>query len=238
MASQSLDPNYGQGPRLFGAWLLLLFSLFTFWLGWHWPAVEHSTFAAGLARGQILQITASSGHRFDVLIGYKDDSGVPQSTLQRWAHGKFQVGEKVWVDYIDGSPESASMDPSMPAQIAAIMAIGVPSFAIGLWLLVRTLRRCAQRRRALTEWTRMDARAPRIQCMQMDLGSQFGGSPLRTWRLHARVLDRSAHWRDIHSDWAGRLPLPAIRADSDLKVLIDPQRPRRYWLPLPIIGAD
>jgi hypothetical protein len=234
MASQSFDPNLLRGPRLFFAWLLMLFSLFIFWTGWHWPALEHGTFAAGLARGQILQVTPSSEHRFDVLIGYKDSSGTPQTNLEQWQHGKFQVGEKVWVDYIDGSPDRAYIDPSMPMQIAVLMAPGLPGFAIGLWLLVHTLRRCAQRRRALTEWTREDARAPRIQLLQMALGSRYGGHPMRTWRVHARVLDPSAHWRDIHSDWAGGLPLPTLHADCELKVLIDPQHPRRYWLPLPI----
>jgi len=237
VTTQSLDPKYGKRRALFGAWLLLLTSLFIFWVGWHWPNIEHSTFAAGLARGEILRVTPTSEHRFDVLIGYKDDSGIPQSTLDQWDHGKFQVGEKVWIDYINGSPERAYMDPSMPKQIAVLMAIGLPGLAVGLWLLVRTLRRCAQRRRALTEWTRMDAHAPRIQLLQMVLGSRFGGNPLRTWRLHARMLDRSAHWRDIHSDWAGGLPVPALGADSALMVLIDPRHPRRYWLPLPVVES-
>jgi len=234
MAPQSFDPDQGKRRKLVGAWLFLIVGLLIFWVGWHWPAIEHGTFAAGVARGQVMQVTPSSGHRHDVLIGYKDSSGTPQTNLDRWKHGKFQVGEKVWVDYIDGSPERAYIDPSIPTQIAVMMAPGLPGFAIGLWLLVHTLRRCAQRRRALTEWTREDARAPRIQLLQIALGSRAGGSPLRTWRLHARVLDPSAHWRDVHSDWAGGLPVPSLDADSALKVLIDPCHPRRYWLPLPI----
>jgi len=234
MVSQSLDPDYGKRRKVIGAWLFLLVGLFVFWVGWHWPAIEHGTFAAGLARGEVLQVTPSSRHRFDVLIGYHDGSGTPRTNLDRWLHGQFRIGEKVWVDYVDGSPERAYIDPSMPTQIAVLMAPGLPALAIGLWLLVRTHRRCAQRRRALTEWTREDARAPRIQLLNLPMGSRFGGRPLRTWRLHARVLDPSAHWRDIHSDWAGGLPVPELVADGGLKVLIDPRHPRRYWLPLPI----
>jgi len=234
MASQSFNPDEGKRRKLVGAWLLLIVGLFVFWIGWHWPAIEHGTLAAGLARGEILQVTPSSRHRFDVLIGYKDSSGTPQTNLDRWRHDTFRVGEKVWVDYVDGAPERAYIDPSMPTQVAMLMAPGLPGFAIGLWLLVRTLRRCAQRRRALTDWTREDARAPRIQLLQMAPGSRFGGSALRTWRVHARVLDPSAHWRDIRSDWAGGLRVPELDAHSALTVMIDPRHPRRYWLPLPI----
>ena len=237
MTAQSFDPDYGKRPRLIGAWVYLFVSLFFIWVGSHWAAVQHQTFAAGLARGQILQVTPSSEHRFDVLIGYKDGSGTPQSNLQRWQHGKFQVGEKVWVDYIDGSPESAYMDPSMPMMIAISMAPGLLGFAVGVWLLVRTLRRYAQRRRALTEWTRMDVLKPRIQLLSLNFGTRFGGQLPPSWRVHARVLDPSGRWRDIHSDWAGRLPVPPLEPDSDLKVLIDPRRPQRYWLPLPIVGS-
>jgi hypothetical protein len=68
----------------------------------------------------------------------------------------------------------------------------------------------------------------------MASGSRVGGNQLRTWRVHARVLDPAAHWRDIHSDWAGGLPVPELDAHGALTVLIDPRHPRRYWLPLPI----
>jgi hypothetical protein len=237
MTSQSFDPNHGKRAKLFGAWMFLLVSLFLIWAGWHWPAVEHGTFAAGLARGQILQVTPSSGHRFDVLLGYKDSSGTPQSNLEQWQHGKFQVGEKVWVDYIDGSPERAYMDPSMPMMIAMSMAPGLLGVAIGLWLLVHTLHRYAQRRRALSEWTRMDVRDPRIQIKSLNLGTRFGGQLPPTWRLHGRVLDPSGHWRDIYSDWGGSARVPELGTDSVLKVLVDPRHPRRYWLPLPISGS-
>lgn len=226
MITQSFDPDLTKTRGLLAAGLLLVTSLFIFWAGWHYPAAEQSTFAAGLTRGEVLQVTPSQERGDNLLLGYDDGSGTQQLGHEHHDEGKHRVGDRVWISYIRSDPQMARIDPSMPWEIASMMAIGVPGFVAGFWLVARTLRRCAQRRLALTEWTRMNVQAPRIQTSFLQVG------PLRRWRLQARMLDqKSAHWHDIHSDWCGSLRVPAIAANSDWTVLVDPREPRQYWLP-------
>ena len=100
----------------------------------------------------------------------------------------------------------------------------------GLWFL---LRKRALRRRLVRSGRREVGQAPSIRQRTLVLPTGNNVQAVPMWRLEARYFEpaRSA-FVECHSEWqhspttplAGDLPAPTI--------LVDPERPERYWLPV------
>jgi hypothetical protein len=99
------------------------------------------------------------------------------------------------------------------------------------------LRKRAVRRRLVREGRRVPGQAPSIRRRTLVLPTGNRVQAIGMWRLQARYFDtdRSA-FVECHSEWQHAAEPDLANAPPPI-ILMDPQKPSRYWLPVAIPAA-
>jgi hypothetical protein len=113
----------------------------------------------------------------------------------------------------------------VPTALFALLAVGAA------WLV---LRQRNLRRRLVRFGRRELAQAPSIRQRTLVLpaaGNRAQAVPM--WRLQARYFEPTrSEFVDCHSEWQGT-PVPELDGAIAMPpILVDPDHPRRYWLPV------
>jgi hypothetical protein len=115
-----------------------------------------------------------------------------------------------------------------PAAFLALFGAGAA------WFL---LRKRALRRRLVREGRRETGQAPSIRRRTLVLPTGNNVQAIAMWRLEARYFEPTqAAFVDCHSEWQHGVE-PALPENASPLILVDPQRPSRYWLPVALPGG-
>jgi hypothetical protein len=160
-----------------------------------------------------------------------------QPASYHYARGEPRVGDRI--DYLYGVkygdfyavPRADGILKWMFGVPAAVFALS--SFVLGALIL----RERAFRRRLVQGGKREALETPRIGHRSLSLPAGASGvHHIKLWRLEGRYWDSALNeYVEAASDWQP-LPVPTLNETDVPPVLVDPQDPSRYWLPVGALG--
>jgi hypothetical protein len=162
-----------------------------------------------------------------------------QPASYHYARGEPRVGESI--AYLYGVLPSTGLFYAVPRADGILKwMFGVPAAIFALFsvlLGVLILRERAFRRHLVQDGKREALETPRIG--HRDLAVPAGASGvhrIQMWRLEGRYWDSARNeYVEAASDWQP-LPVPTLNETDVPPVLVDPQDPSRYWLPVGALG--
>ena len=174
---------------------------------------------------------------------FTDASGVVHRETEtegyHYAPGAPKVGQRIeylyrtnpWSKSFDAFPRADRMLQWVFGAPAAFLAV----FGIGLAWLV--LRQRSLRRRLVRSGRREVGQAPTIRHRTVVLPAGRGTHAIPMWRLEARYFEPTqSAFVECHSDWQHEGE-PTLAEGSTATILVDPQQPSRYWLPVATPGG-
>jgi len=222
--------------RRIGVWILLVFAaLLALPLPWT-MAMMHGDDDYAVVDATIVAVERDpASGELRMTSEFADASGTVHRETEtegyHYAPGPPRVGQRI--EYLYRTSDRTGEVVAFPRADRFLQwTFGVPAAVLGLfglgfgaWLL--RLRR--QRERLVRVGLRLPAQAPRVRHRALVLPARHGDVPVRMWRLEARYFEPSrSEFIDCHGDW--QQP-PAPDAPPAATVLVDPERPMRYWLP-------
>ncbi|MFT3805701.1 hypothetical protein [Arenimonas sp.] len=230
------DPAQGLRRHIRAGFVFIAIGLFPIWVGWHIVDLALGTWKAGATRADVLRIEPANAEKNlpeGVWLRFTDEAGETKTELlypdEDDPPETRQVGARPWIWYVSGRPNMTQFTQGEVMVRWIFGSIGLPPILGGLGLWFWAWRTHAMRKRALASWPRQEASLPRVEFSRLD---QIVPSPVRRWRLAARVFHEAA-WHDVHSAYVMSLQVPEFAPEAKLVVLVDPANPRRHWLPIP-----
>lgn len=152
-----------------------------------------------------------------------------------YAPGEPKVGQHIEYFY-ERSARTGDMHMYPRADRILQIAFGIPTAILLLmaglvaWLV---LRQRALRRRLVRIGRREIPQAPTVRQKSFVLPAGNRMPSVAMWRLEARYYETTrSEFVPVHSDWQHSVAPELNKASALVPILIDPERPRRYWLPV------
>jgi hypothetical protein len=191
------------------------------------------------ATATIVALGTGSGGEPTMTAAFQDAEGNWHRDTQgygyHYARGAPRVGEAI--DYLYGYKAISGDFYAVPRADGFLKwAFGVPAALFALFAVVAgvlVMREHDARRALVRNGLRLPLQAPSIRHRSVTLpGGAAGPRSFELWRLEGRVFDAAAgEFVECASDWQ-QPPPPQLDPARVPPLLVDPQRPRRRWLPV------